>query len=359
MEKFEFNDHTYILKENSLKGATIEHNKKRPVEIFKFYGLSRFSIDAFINGYFYASHPIELNDTFDITKFMMYSSAQIDLEFYKHLIQDATTEEEIIKIHKNDNSNPEFFGRWYIENHYDVATNLFGIISMTGRENNILMWPHYTQEMGFQLKFNSEKIEESIASGLTEAEDYLGLFPINYCSKLYPIDISPYNSMFIPVYYVTNIKLETWSYEDEWRFLVGKQNMGVPYSKVGLSDKVDYFVNKENRYVHYDKNLVEEVTVATNFFSGRNFHIIMLDNENYRVTPKNEESNWEFENQVLFLNYVCENLSDRFYHCGRKYEIFDEKMILVRTKERMQIKRDNDGNSYILTRTNDFKTFLD
>lgn len=192
---------------------------------------------------------------------------------------------------------------------------------------------------------------------MTKDEDYVGLFPINYCQKLSPIDISPFRAMFVPISYVTNVKTNQWEYEDEWRFIVGKQNMGIPYSKVGLDPRPDYIVQKENRYVFYDTKLVEEVTVANNFFNARNFEVEWLNAVNIRIKPRDIDSNWEYKNQVKFLDYIVENLSDKFYHSGTKYELDNNEMILIRTKEKMEIKKKSDY--YILTRTDTFIAFIE
>lgn len=355
IERYSYNNFEYV-KNYTTGEFKILHNKQKPKNIFKFYAISKFSVDALINGYFYASHPIELNDSFDSTKFLLYSSQNLGIDYYERLIQDTMTKEEIVTLYNSDINNEQKCN-WYISTHFDISTNLFGIISTTAKENNLLMWPHYTQESGFQIKFNTEKLEHSIQSKLTDEENYLGLFPINYCSKLSPIDISAFRAMFVPIYYATNVKTNKWEYEDEWRFVVGKQNMGVPYSKAGLDPRPDYFVRKENRYVYYDKELVEQITVANNFFNARNFEIEWLDARNVRVKPKNIESNWEFKNQILFLDYVIKNFSDKFYHSGVKYELENESIILVRTKEKMEINKKDD--SYILTRTDIFEIFMD
>ena len=357
IEKYTFNNFTYLKNYDSGE-TTIQHDKTKPENIFKFYSLSKFSTDALVKGYFYASHPIELNDSFDSSKFLMYASQKLDYEFYERLLKEDLTKEEIVDLYNKDISN-EHLCTWYISNHFDIATNLFGIISTTAKENNILMWPHYTQETGFQIKFKTQKLEDSLKEKLTAEEEYLGLFPINYCGKLSPIDISAYRAMYVPIYYVTNVKTDKWSYEDEWRFLVGKQNMGVPYSKSGLDQREDYFVRKENRYVFYDRTLVEEITVANNFFNGRNFEIKWLDAINVSIKPKKVKNNWEYESQILFLDYVVEHLSDKFYHSGTKYELDkDEAIILIRTKEKMNIKKEDDG-SFLLTRTNEYIKFMD
>ncbi|WP_026715296.1 hypothetical protein [Flavobacterium daejeonense] len=63
MEEYKYNDFTYKKNENSK--VEIQHNIEKPKYIFKFYALNEFSIDAFTNSYFYASHPYDLNDYLD------------------------------------------------------------------------------------------------------------------------------------------------------------------------------------------------------------------------------------------------------------------------------------------------------
>lgn len=357
MEKYSFNDFTYV-KDYEQEGFSIEHNKEKPENIFKFYALNKFSVDALLKGYFYASHPIELNDSLDSSRFLLFSSKKIDIDFYERLIQDSLPKNEIENIYNQDMNN-ENLCSWYISQYYAISTNLFGIISTTGKENNILMWPHYTQESGFQIKFKTNDLENSIKNKLTSDEEYLGFFPINYSEKLIPIDISQFQAMFIPLAYSTNVKSNKWSYEEEWRFLIGKQNMGVPHSKSGLDVREDHFVKTENRYVFYDPELVQEITVAHNFFTARNFEIKWLDSKTIRVKPIDSKTNWEYDSQVKILNYISEKLSDKFYHSGTKYENDkDGFVVLIRTKEKLEIRKENDG-SYILTRTDDYKIFMD
>jgi hypothetical protein len=353
IDKYKFNDYTYVKDYNSSDNrAIIEHDKEKPENIFKFYALNKFGVDALIKGYFYASHPIELNDTLDCSPFLFYTSKPIPFEQYERFLGEVMSEEELKEYFNND-CNRENLCKSYISDVYNTATNLFGVISTTGKENNPLMWPHYTQEKGFQIKFNTTKLEKSIESKITKDEEYLGLFPINYTKKLSPIDISSFKTMLVPLYYATNIKSKQWEYEDEWRFLVGKQDMGVPYTKSGLSQREDYIVDKANRYVYYDKGLVEEICFGHNFFNAREFEIEWLDDKNIRVKPKKIESNWEFKNQVLLLDYIVENLNDNLYYSGLKYELDEnEQHYLIRTKEKIGILKQDD-DSFIITRTNE------
>jgi hypothetical protein len=361
IEKYKFKEFTYVKYYNSgdNKGI-IEHNKNKPEYLFKFYALTEYSVDAFVKGYFYASHPIELNDCLDSSPFLFFTSKPLDFELYEKFLGFAYKEnmDELKKFYEDDCSK-ENLCKGYISNLYSIATNLFGIISTTERENNPLMWPHYTQEKGFQIKFNTAKMEQSIESKITDDEEYLGLYPINYTDKLEPIDISEFQTMLIPLYYATNIKSEQWNYENEWRFLVGKQQMGVPYSKSGLDPREDWSVHKENRYIYYDNNLIEEICLGVNFFNGKEFELKWLDDKSFRIKVKPKKDNRLSEPQNRLLDYIAIDLKDKLYYSGIKYELDEnEKHFLIRTKERLEIKKEEDG-FYILSRTNQIIKMMD
>lgn len=56
MNKQENYDFNYVKDHNSTDHkAVIEHKKEKPENIYKFYAVSRFNVDALIKGYFYAS----------------------------------------------------------------------------------------------------------------------------------------------------------------------------------------------------------------------------------------------------------------------------------------------------------------
>lgn len=359
IEEYEFNGFKYTKDYNSKDdNSIIQHSKDKPKYVFKFYSLSKLNVDAVEKGYIYASHPLELNDCLDSSPFLLYSSQAIDYDFYQRVFGPAMSENELEAFYKEDSSK-ESRCKSYISTVYELSSNLFGIISTTGKENNPLMWPHYTQEKGFQIKFKTEDLEKSIKSKLTKDEDYLGMYPINYTEKLSPIDVSAFQTLFIPLYYATNIKSKQWEYEDEWRFLVGKQNMGVPYSKAGLASREDHSVKKENRYVFYDKNIIEEICLGVNFFSGREFEIEWLNDKQFKVKPKKVKENWNYQNQLSLLNYISENLDQKLYYSGIKYELDEnDELFLIRTKEKINIVKQSD-ESFIIERTDKIIRLMD
>ncbi len=354
IEDYHHNGFTYLKNYSpNIESPIIEHNKTKPENIFKYYALCEHSVDALINGYLYASHPIELNDLLDSSPFLLYTSKKLDLVLYEKLYGSVIeSNQKLVELYEQDISSEERMCQGYISTLWQVATNLFGIISTSQNEFSPLMWPHYTQEKGFQIKFNTDKLEKSIREKFPEGEQYIGLYPVNYTEKLSPIDVSPFQSLLVPLYYATNIKSKNWVYENEWRILVSKHNMGIPYTKRGLSRKEDYHVDTKNRYVYYEKNLVEEITFGVDFFNKRDFEVEWLDMKSFWVKALKSDSNQEFENLNSLMNYIFLNLNDKLFYSGIKYE-FDENNIhyLVRTKEKLEIQKVEE-NAYILTRTN-------
>ncbi len=350
IDKYPYNGFLYIYDPNC-ECSIIEHNKSKPKNLFKFYPMNKNSVDALTKGFLYASHPIELNDILDSSSFLLYTSKKLGWGKYENLLLSKYKNiEDLMEFYKED-SNREDLCRGFITEFWEKTTNLFGIISMTVEEKNALMWPHYTQEKGFQLKFNTEELEKSIKNEnkFKNNEEYLGLYPVNYTKKLDPIDIHNFKEYHIPFSYATNIKLKKWEYEKEWRFLISKPNMGVPFSKSGLNVHEDYIIQKENRYVRYNSELIEEITVGFNFFNACHFEIKWIDAKTIRVKPK--------RSNTKILNYITKKLSDKFYHSGIKNEIDkDGSKFLIRTKEKMEIKKEIDG-SFILTRTDEIIKF--
>lgn len=354
-EEFEFNNFTYeidySLNENL---PIINHSQSIPKSIFKFYSISKYSIDALSKNYLHASHPLELNDILDSSHFLLYSSESIDYEYYKNFYKGVFEDEnELIKLYDNDvNSNQ---CRKLISDIYDMSFNLLGIISLTARENNTLMWPHYTQEKGFQIKFNSHSLIKNIEQNLKNDEGELfGFYPVNYTKTLNPIDISKFRNLHIPIAYLSNIKLADWSYEKEWRIIASKKNMGIPYSKSGLNLTPDYIGNKENRQIKYDKIDIEEICVGQSFITAKDFEIEWLDNsKEFNITIKNDLETIHFNNLKNFLHIICDNYNDKLYFSGVKYELnAHSQLYLIRTKEKMKIEKIEDFK-FKLTRTNE------
>jgi hypothetical protein len=350
---FEYNGFTYTKQNNGeSSGVDISHNIPYPEKVFKYYAISRFSVDAITKGYFFASHPFELNDYLDSSPFLLHCKEKPSLEKYNTLFQGLITEKEL-----NEYFDSDKIGQKYIQLFWDLISNIFGIISLTSKEHSPLMWPHYTQEKGFQISFSSKELEKSIIDKIGTGECF-GLYPINYSEQLQPVDLSAYKEYHIPFFYATNLKSKKWEYEDEWRFLIGKQHMGVPYNKLSFNTNQAHVTSPENRYTFYNKDLVEQITLGVNFFTTTDFEIEWLDEKNIVVKPKKGDDSWNYESYCKLLAYINDELSERLYYSGIKYETNEDITLkIIRTKERMMIKRIK-WNTYQLTRTKEIIKFF-
>lgn len=347
MDEHEFNGYTYKSNENdnTLPLIQIDGKKDKPVFVTKYYALNENSINALTNGYFYASHPFELNDYLDASSFLLYSSGPLKFKFYNNLFGTTLNSEDLSKLYKEDCTETQSC-RSYITLFWETISNIFGIISLSGSENNNLMWPHYSQESGFQLKFNTVELEQSIKNKIGKNEVF-GLFPINYTEKLVPIDLSIFNQHHIPFFYLTNIKLKSWSYENEWRFIIGKNYMGVPYSKSPFELKPDFYRDIKNRFAYYDTDIIKEITIGHNYINRTRFHINRINEAVTIIEPIIDAEN--NINQIL-LDFIVEKLSDRLFYSSVIYEKEKVGYSLIRTKERMGIVK-LEITKYQLTRT--------
>lgn len=355
-ESYSYNGFTYIKDYNSNdETIVIQHDKQKPEYLFKFYSLSNYNIESLTQGYLYASHPYDLNDHLDSSSFLLCTSKPLAFNYYEQFFGSFyLNEPEKLKDLYNLDVKRDNLCTEYISRYWHVSSNILGIISLTAKENNILMWPHYTNEQGFQLKFDTHKLEQSIRSKSVNGE-FCGLHPVNYVEKLSPIDISQYQQMFIPIFYCFNVKHYAWEYENEWRITISKPQMGIPYSKVGLNNLKDTSAKKENRFVYYDLEAIEEITLGKNFFTKTFFDINWVNEKVIEITCKNEDNGTHLE----FLNFISDKLHNKLFLSGVKYELDgNENHFLIRTKEKILIEKIENGK-FSLTRTNEVIKWLD
>lgn len=330
----------------------IEHSKSFPEKLYKYYSLSKYSVDALIKGYFYASHPYELNDVLDASEKLIYTSQKIPFELYKKFFQDTLgSDSELEKFRQSDIKNNNC--REYLEILWQVTTNGLGIISLTSNDMDNLMWPHYTGETGFQIKFSANKVCDSLDKNLSKEGDfYHGVYPINYSSLLEVIDASNYSSLAVPALYITNIKEEMWSYENEWRILISKKNMGVPYSKLSFPPAKDNRAPKENRYAFYSNDLIEEISLGANFFNGNSFSRKTLGLNQIEIKLL-ETDNWFYSEQKKILEYLCQNFRDKLSILSTEHKnLKNNTRQLLRKKEPLEIEQTkNDTFKISLTKS--------
>jgi len=249
--------------------------KPLPEFLYKFYSITPYSLDALTNNYLYASHPAELNDKFDCFKGMIDFDSATDQTIKDFLININIKQEineitaELKKLFKDLFSFAMYSG--------------FGVISLTSKILNPLMWAHYSSSNhGFVVKFNHKYFHEKV----------LGPFPINYQKKWEKVTV---NTPLLAFLYLTNIKNIIWEYEDEWRFIGSGHNMSFPR----------YREDKElidNRKFNYKKEAIEEIILG-NMFLDRINKYNCNGNLVLALTPDVNKGEEKFK----LLNYIVEN----------------------------------------------------
>lgn len=362
MEEHIFNGFRYFSTYENGMMPNIEHSKQTPEYLFKYFSFGKYNIEAFVNSYLYASHPYELNDILDSSRFLFFSSKPIEFQVYRRFYFDEKkifeTEAELEQFYeldfKNGCSN-------YLSHLYNVISNYYGVISLSEKEDNVLMWPHYTQEKGFQVKFKTDDILKSVSNLLGSNDRFIGLFPMNYTSKIQPIDVYKFRRFDIPLIYSTNVKLDSWEYEKEWRILISKPKMGIPFEKLGFSDIKNHDFDSKKRYINYSLDAIDSICLGMNFFSGSDFFIHWNGEKEIQVQPKKERDQFDLKHQydlyIQFLNFIIDRIPGKIYLSGVKYETdFEGKPYLIRTKERVELTRIKDSK-YSIIRTNEIIKF--
>ncbi|MCH7400341.1 DUF2971 domain-containing protein [Belliella kenyensis] len=355
-KEHEFNKFIYYFNYDKGELPRIEHSKQTPQYLFKYYGFGKNNIEAFANSYLYASHPFELNDILDSSRFLFFTSKTIQFEDYeKFYFQEKKvfkTEKEFIQFYKDDIKND---CSEYLSHLYNVTSNYYGVISLSGKEDNVLMWPHYTQEKGFQVKFKTDDILKSISNLLGSYDRIIGLFPMNYTAKIQPIDVFKFRRFDIPLIYSTNVKLDSWEYEKEWRILISKPKMGIPFEKLGFSDIKNHDFEPKKRYTKYSIDAIDSICLGFNFFSGSDFINKLIGEKEIEVQPRKEIDQCDL--YIQFLDFIIDTFSGKVYISGVKYETdLEGSPYLIRTKERVVISKLKESK-YLIVRTGEIIKF--
>lgn len=200
-----------------------------PSSLFKYYALVDYNIEATINHYFYASDRWQLNDPFD---------CHMGLINFNNLKENERSmiNESIPGTTYNKKLNA-FFGSHF---------KRFGIVSLSKNACDKLMWAHYTGNKGYNIEFDTQKLN---------IEESKGIFPINYVNKLTSIQWNQ-GSSEEPFLYLTNIKFRDWIYENEWRIIAYKQD-GMTVSLEEKSPK---------RNINYAIDAIKSVILGPLFF---------------------------------------------------------------------------------------------
>lgn len=227
-----------------------EKEIQTPIYLYKYYSNQDYNLEAFVEGYFYASESRQLNDLFDCSPEII---GERDFSYLNEILCN-------ISLGKPPKLKYNEFNKREIIKFYLVGSMFrnWGILSLTQEYNNQLMWSHYTQNQGFVLKINTAKLK-SIESEIIK---FYKPFFINYLDKIEDTTKIYYNdfkesprAVFL---YLSNIKSKLWDYEKEWRVICQNRNpMKLP--KLGENSGVD-------RKFFYSKDCIESIYLGVHFF---------------------------------------------------------------------------------------------
>lgn len=219
-----------------------------PASLYKLYPLCSNSVDALRNSYFFSSHPYFLNDKFDCAPELIdYSNVSLETALAKiSFYHDMLDPDKVIDMYHSGK-------KWQLERILSGIDQNFtyarlGVISLTEKINNILMWSYYNSNFGFALKINTAWRKENL----------YGPFPIQYLEEMKRIDVANYD-LSVCLLFQSCVKYKLWSHEREWRYFT--------HNPMGKYHPIQNPKELHSRKFQYKGDLIEEVILGYNFFN--------------------------------------------------------------------------------------------
>lgn len=214
-----------------------------PDKIYKYHTFD-------LNGYFkglientklYFSSAEKFNDPFDCNVVPDYESGS-DKDIFEKFLSFAKDEhpklsiKEQIKIAKKEADknrpilqDPKLFNK----RKDDIINNLFGICSLTEKNDSLLMWSHYADShRGFCVELDGKELRK-IGLNYRLINEVIIIEKVTY-SQTYPV-VNPYkirNHGELLGWIIT--KSSDWEYEQEWRMIYAEH----PNEVVEFPDKI-------------------------------------------------------------------------------------------------------------------------
>lgn len=224
----------------------------RPRTFFKYYGMSKHSVDALTGLYVYASHPNQLNDPLDCDAKIVRIDSREDVDA---LFEGCATYNDLLDKFGSEDSVYEFSSDAFKE----LSFRKQGILGLTATCKNQVLWSYYTNNEGFCLEFDVNEFHFQTS----------GPFPIHYMKDLLSISTKVCGMQLAALVQV-NEKKECWKHENEWRMLVFSPD-GLDmqaYGKDGKRSTKHNFGDEHDRKFRYPLSALKSVTLGINFFNG-------------------------------------------------------------------------------------------
>ena len=223
-----------------------DKRKELQETLFKYYDLSKNSIDALKEKKFYASYPEILNDPFDTA----YEFINFHQEYAIDLIGQEVIGEKSLSEHDLMTYAKKFFK-------LNIYSRL-GILCLTENAENYLMWSYYNNHGGFCIEFNYNKFDFS----------YQGPFQIRYENEIEPFELTKAEDYPVAALYQSTLKSKVWEHENEWRILAECSEMDrMELPQVQIVQKVDSMKGK--RFFSWGKS-VKRIILGCRFFDWEN-----------------------------------------------------------------------------------------
>src|SRR5690606_21384251 len=94
----------------------------------------------------------------------------------------------------------------------------------------------------------------------------------------------------LPIIYTLAVKDEIWEYENEWRIILKKENLGKISHPLRIIDDKTYEEESKtliNRNINYNNNSISKIILSTLFFNHNRFNKIESNNENLKYYFRN------------------------------------------------------------------------
>lgn len=184
--------------------------------LYKYCKMSKYTEAIFVKNELYFAPPAKFNDPFDTRiNYVMEGNRHTVELFIKKILKKYTEFDKKRRraILKNPSLKQDYLIGLY--NQSDSHRTEIGILSLTIKNDNILMWAHYAENnTGFCLIFDGTN------------EFFSKSIPVNYDKKLLVINVLKKPDNYTMEDMILT-KSEDWEYEQEWR-IVKTPSLGGP-----------------------------------------------------------------------------------------------------------------------------------
>jgi hypothetical protein len=214
-----------------------------------------------------------------------------------------------------------------------------GVVCMTKNIDNVLLWALYTGDRGYCIEFLTEEFIKSFEHEKHHIVpiDYQDLETINFNNY---ITRNPAFNAKIPLCHLLSVKAISWAYEDEWRIILEKDNLGKVSHPLHLISAEQHDIEMTGlmkRNIGYDSNSIERIILSTLFFDKRRF----LKKINISNTTKKYYFRDNVDRKTLFnfLLEIYQNYNDKIFQLDR--DIVERKMV-IKIMDRIKVLYLND-----------------